>query len=363
MLSRLFRRAEPKVEQRAVVTGYTAQIMAGRQDYLRGYSGVAEATATVQACISLWEGALGMADIVGTDLLDARSLSLTARSLALRGEAVFLIGDRLIPAAEWDLATRDALPRAYRLTLPEANGTRIATVLAAEVLHFRIASDPSAPWSGQSPLRRSGISATFLDEIETALTSVYARSALGSKIVALPTPFFEQGGPTLAQRQVMFQRRKGDVLTIEGAMRTHGSAEYQVADKRVDDLSPDLSRSMTDKSLSAARDAIMGAFGVLPALMSSATTGPLVREAQRHLATWTLQPIAKLMAEEATAKLGGKVAIDTLRPVQAYDVGGRARALATIVEALARAKEAGLSPAEVNQAETLVNWGEGDGAA
>jgi hypothetical protein len=32
-----------------------------------------------------------------------------------------------------------------------------------------------------------------------------------------------------------------------------------------------------------------------------------VREGQRHLAQWTLQPIAALLAEEATAKLGGTV--------------------------------------------------------
>jgi hypothetical protein len=102
---------------------------------------------------------------------------------------------------------------------------------------------------------------------------------------------------------------------------------------------------------------------VLPGLFNSATTGPMVREAQRHLAGWTLQPIAMLLAEEATNKLGVPVDIDVMRPVQAYDAGGRARALFTIIEALARAKEAGIAPSEVNAALTLVNWGQGDNAA
>ena len=57
------------------------------------------------------------------------------------------------------------------------------------------------------------------------------------------------------------------------------------------------------------------------------------------------------------------VMIDVMRPVQAYDVSGRARAMTTIIEGLARAKELGLSPAEVNTALTLVNWGANDGAA
>jgi hypothetical protein len=82
---------------------------------------------------------------------------------------------------------------------------------------------------------------------------------------------------------------------------------------------------------------------VLPALLDSKTTGTTVREAQRHLAAWTLQPVAALMASEATAKLGADVAIDTLTPLQAYDAGGRARAFSGVVEAMAQARESGLS--------------------
>ena len=73
--------------------------------------------------------------------------------------------------------------------------------------------------------------------------------------------------------------------------------------------------------------------------------------------------MAMLLAEEASAKLGVAVMIDVMRPVQAFDVGGRARALSTIIEAMARAKELQLSPDEVNTALTLVNWGGKDGAA
>jgi len=45
-----------------------------------------------------------------------------------------------------------------------------------------------------------------------------------------------------------------------------------------------------------------------------------------------------------------------MRPLQAYDAGDRARALATIIEAMARAKEAGLTPGDVGQALSLVDW-------
>ena len=91
-------------------------------------------------------------------------------------------------------------------------------------------------------------------------------------------------------------------------------------------------------------------------LFSSATTGPRVREAQRHLARWTLQPIAALLAEEASEKLGGTVTVDVLRPLQAYDSGGRARALLSVVQALAAAREGNISPADLKVALDLVDW-------
>lgn len=70
-----------------------------------------------------------------------------------------------------------------------------------------------------------------------------------------------------------------------------------------------------------------------------------------------------LLAEEATNKLGEPVMVDVLRPVQAFDVGGRARALATIVKAMAEAKAAGVEGADFDKALTLVNWGANDNAA
>lgn len=64
-----------------------------------------------------------------------------------------------------------------------------------------------------------------------------------------------------------------------------------------------------------------------PGLTYGATTGPMVREAQRHLAQWMPQPIAAMMAEECSDKLGRKVMLDVMRPLQAFDTGARARAM------------------------------------
>jgi len=69
-----------------------------------------------------------------------------------------------------------------------------------------------------------------------------------------------------------------------------------------------------------------------------------------------LQPIAKVLADEATSKLGAEVTIDTIRPLQAFDAGGRARALSAIVKMMAEAKEAGIPPADVSGAMRMVDW-------
>jgi len=344
----LFRRRQPKVEKRS--TGYTADLIAARDVYISGARGVAELTATVQACAGLWEGAMALADVEGTDLLDRRSMALLARSAALRGEAVFLIDDDgLIPVFDWHLTTRFGKPTAYRLSLPDAGGGTTRTALAAEVLHLRVGSDPSAPYAGTAPLRRAQISAVLLNEIEGALAEVFSTAPIGSQVVPFPE------SPDIDMEKIArdFRGKRGRVLLRESVAVTAAGGPAPSTDWRPQDTTPDLSRIMPVQMLDEARNAILSVFGVLPGLLNPSTTGPMVREGQRHLATWTLQPIAALLAEEATAKLGSPVKIDVMRPLQAFDAGGRARAAAAVVEMLARAKETGIDPSEALR---LVDW-------
>jgi hypothetical protein len=307
----------------------------------------------VQGAVSLWEGALAAADVSGTDLLTRRHMALAARALALRGECVFYIeGDRLVPASDWDINTRFGRPRAYRLSLPEVGGGRSQTALAAEVLHFTIGADVTQPWHGTAPLRRSSLSADLLEQVETALRDVYRDAPIGSMIVPLP----DSGADDMEKMRHAFRGRRGSTLVIEGQAQAVAAGMHPMAGKSPDNLTPDLQRAMTRETLEAARSAVLMAFGVLPALSDRSGQGPMVREAQRHLAQWTLQPLAYTMAEEVSEKTGAEVTIDVMRPLQAFDVGGKARAFAAVVEALGRAKEAGLLPGEVSDAARLVKW-------
>lgn len=336
-------------ETRSSGTGYTAQIMQARAAYISGADGVAEMTACVQSCVSMWESGLAIADVSGTDMLNRESMALAARALALRGEAVFVIDDRLLPCSDWDLTTRFAKPTAYRVSVPDTGGGQTRTVLAAEVLHFRTGASMNMPYVGQPPLRRSALTAGLLQHVETALAEIYQHAPIGSAIV----PFPEAAETDMTALALSFRGFRGRIQIRESVNVTAAGGPAPQTDWKPHDLTPDLQKAMPRETLDAARGSIGMAFGVLPSLLSSAATGPLVREAQRHLAQWMLQPLAECMAEECSEKLGSDVAIDTLRPLQAFDTGGRARAMAGVIQALALAKEAGIDP-EV--AMRLVNW-------
>jgi hypothetical protein len=354
----IFRRKP--VEVRSSGSGYTAAIMAARQSWISGTSGIGELTATVQSCVSLWESAFALADVQGTDVLTRPVMALLARTVALRGESVMLVtGDGLVPCSDWDVSTRNGIPRAYRVSIPEAGGPRSQTALAAEVLHLRIGSDMAAPWSGTAPLRRAPLTAELLHQVESALRDVYRDAPLGSLIIPLP----DGGSDDMETMRAAFRGRRGSSLVIEGVAQATAAGMHPNLGKSPDQLSPDLSKSMTAETLEAARDAVAMAFGVLPGLLNRGTTGPMVREAQRHLCGWVLQPMAELLAQEASAKLGAAVMIDVGRPLQAFDAGGRARALAQLIEAMGRAKELGLSADQLESALLSVNFGGGDNLA
>ena len=350
----IFRRKPEPIEQRAVAVGYTTDLIAARHEWLSGRSSVAELTSTVQSCVSLWEAGFTLADVRGTDLLDRRSLALLARSLALRGEAVFLVRDRLVPVTDWDVKTRNGEPVAYRVSVGEIGGGRSETALAGEVMHFRIGCSMVTPWAGTAPLHRASLSAELLQQVEAALRDTWRDSPIGSQVIPLP----DSSSEDMASLRRSFRGARGQSLVIEGVAQAAAAGLHPQLEKRVEQLTPDLERAEGVQMLEAARNSVAMAYGVLPALLNPATTGPVVREAQRHLAQLVLAPLALIVAEEATAKLGQPVTIDVVRPMQAYDHGGKARAFGAMLQAYATAKESGLDGAALQDAMQFIDWQE-----
>lgn len=345
-----FKRKEPENETRSTGNGYTTQVMQARTDYIGSVDGVAELTGTVQGCVSLWEGGLSLSDVEGTDMLTPMMLALAGRALALRGECVFVIReDGLLPCSDWDLTTRYSKPTAYRVGVSDTGGGKSMTVLAGEVLHLRVGADVGMPYVGQSPLRRARLTASLLQTLELALSEVYANAPLGSSVI----PFPEAPDQDMSDLARGFRGFRGKVLIRESVNVTAAGGPAPQTDLKPSDVSPDLSKAMTKETLVSARSSIEMVYGVLPALSNISTTGPMVREAQRHLAQWGLMPIAAMIGQEASEKLGNTVKLDVMRPLQAFDAGGRARALTAVVAAMAAAKETDIDPA---MALKLVDW-------
>jgi len=340
----------PAPEKRSAASGFTAEVIQMREAYISGRRGIAELTATAQSCVSLWENGFSIAQVDGTDMLKPSTLALIGRSLALRGESVFLIdGDRPVPCSDWDLRTNKGRPTAYRVSIPEAGGGTSTTALAGEVLHIRIGCDPAAPYYGTAPLKRASLTAGMLNAVESALTEVFEAAPLGSLVV----PFPENPEVDNVALGNSFIAKRGRVLLRESVAVSAAGGPQPQADWRPQDLTPNLEHSMATETLEAARGAVCAAFGVLPGMFNPATTGPLIREGQRHLAQWMLQPIATLLAQEASEKLGGTVAIDTMTPTQSFDAGGSARAFSTLIASLAQAKEAGVDAQAVLK---MLDW-------
>ncbi|MEM1131051.1 MAG: phage portal protein [Pseudomonadota bacterium] len=337
-------------ETRSSGSNYTAQLIGSRAEYITGRSGLAELTSTVQSAVDFWSHGLAVADVKGTDILSKRHLALAGRALALRGECVFLIEeDGLTVCSDWDLSTRAGRPRAYRVSIPDVGGGSTRTALAGEVLHFTIGADVNMPYSGQPPLRRSGLTAELLHHIESALSEVYRDAPIGSAVV----PFPETDETDLNGLARAFRAYRGKVQIRESVAVVAAGAPGPATDWKPHDLTPDLQRALVGESLVAARGSIAMAFGLLPAMLNPAAVGTTIREGQRHACQYTLQPIASLMGEELSEKLGTTVELDVMRPLQSFDAGGRARAAATIVQALAQAEEAGVDP---SLALKLVDW-------
>ncbi|MBG0802124.1 hypothetical protein IYW40_11630 [Methylocystis sp. H4A] len=341
------------IEKRSAMSGFTAELMAAREAYISGRSGLAELTSAAQSCISLWENGFVLAKVEGTDLLTRSSMGVIARALALRGEYVGLLrDDGLVHASDWDVRTVDGKPRAYRISISEAGGGMQVTALAAEVIHVRIGSDVSAPWAGQAPLRRASISAGLLQAVESAIAEIYETAPLGSQVCPMP----EQAEVDLTALGRSFSGKRGKVLLRESVAVSAAGGPVPAIDWRPAGLTPDLRGAMTVETLEAARHAIYTVFGVLPAAFDKATTGPLVREFQRHLGQWVLQPMCELVSEQVSEKTGASVQIDCMTPSQAFDVGQAARSFATLVEGMAAAKEAGLDEGAVAAAFRRLDW-------
>ncbi len=278
----------------------------------------ADATAALEAAAGLLGRVLAGARVEGPPMVSsactADFLQLVGRELLRRGECIFLIdagpsGMTLTPAASWDFAG-DADPASWWVRAdcfgPSGNTTR--TVPYTQVLHFKHAVDPARPWCGISPLTVARLTGRLHAETEAAL----ADESSGPRGHLLPTPPFDHDSdddaapdPTAALRSTIASL-KGRVAVVEAGTWGRDETDRPRQDfspKRLGANPPDALASLRSDTASA----ILGACGIPPALFDPRADGTAQREAVRRFYAGTVQPIARKIEAELSAKLDATV--------------------------------------------------------
>ena len=309
---------KPKAEVRQTAP-YTDALVAAIAEAASGkVIASADATAALEAASGLLGRVLASAKVEGPPLVSsactADFLQLVGRELLRRGEAVFLIdagpgGLTLTPAASWDIAG-DADPASWwiRCDLFGPSGNTTRTVPHERVLHFRHAVDAARPWQGLSPLAVARLTGRLHAETESAL----ADESAGPRGHLIATPPFEHDAndddapDATAALRAAIAGLKGKAAIVESGTWGRDETDRPRSDyvpRRIGANPPDALASLRSDTASA----ILGACGIPPALFDARADGTAQREAVRRLFAGTVQPMARKVEQELSAKLDGEI--------------------------------------------------------
>lgn len=327
--------------QRQQAEGYTAQRLAEHTDLATVGTAGQEALPIVQACLSIWERGIAGIQIMPNNSMRLAELPMylpmIGRSLALKGEAVFLIEPmgssvRLRPASSVSVIGPDDPEKwLYLITLAAPSGTSTFRVLGERVLHFRVGATVQEPWRGRSPLTEKSV--VLPARVEAALK---AESALPVGIVApysgVPDQIKEWAGAV----------KKGGVIAIGASAGIAAPGGQEPASRhRPVHYRPEYDQPGVDLR-DQLQNSILSAYGVPPALLDDRPSGNTSREAARRFFQGTVGPIALAMQQEIMLKAEPRAEL-SVPAIVTVDEDARSRAIARRAEAAMKLKELGLS--------------------
>ena len=316
---------------------YTDQVIV---QILASASGASEggALAVIEASARYWGSGLASAT-VKPDTPALRSVSpgildSIGRNLCRAGQSLHMIAVRggqvtLTPVSLWEVhGGDDASTWTYRATVSGPDVTRLVTLPAASVLHFKYAPHPSRPWAGRSPVALARDTAQAAGRLEKATSE-----ELNFTQSQMLTPRRAAGDYGVAETL-----NPDTIQKIVSAVADHiGTGVFTIpADVQAQRLGPE-----PPDSFPLLRDRLENAMyamhGIPPALVAAQGTGTAMREAFRQVLHSLLKPLGAIIAEELRAKLDPAAALD-FSELRAGDIVGTSRAMGSLVKA-------GLSPA------------------
>ena len=292
-----------------------------------------EALGAVEAAAGLWARAFASASVepqtTTTIALTPAVLAAIGRGLAVRGEAVFEVEVNgtvlLTQASSWKVygGTRPET-WSYRLDLPLPSGKVVKRDVQAEsVLHVRYATRPSAPWAGISPLGMADETRALATWIERRLAE--ETSTATSYVLPLP----EAADVDQLKADIKSGRGRLHIVDTTSTGWGDGTAAAPQRDWKSNRLGADPPDSL-GKLRSDVKADIFGVYGIPSSIHG---TGGSARESYRQFLSSTIQPLAKLVVEELSAKLDTPTLSLDFTELRAADIASRARAFKQLVEA------------------------------
>ena len=256
------------------------------------------------------------------------------------GESVWLIsivggGVRLHRAASWLITGIGPDPDNWRydLTMPGPSGIERMIVPAEAVLHPRANMDPSAPHRGRSPLSLAGYSAAALANAERQLSEEL--SGPTGQVVPAPVEALgsvrADGTDPLGALEAAIGNLRGQTALVPTLSRTELTGGAGVA---ADWRSVRIGANPPESVVTLRGDghnAILAACGVPPQLFSGGAQANSAREALRQFLHLAISPVARVLEDEARAKLETDVSLN-FTSLHASDVQGRARSFKALVD-------------------------------
>ena len=330
-----------KTESRSTGGGYEASLLAAFEANAAGGSAATVgATAALEAASGLVARCLASAAVEGPDNLAAAVtapvLAQTGRSLIRAGESVHAIrvdpetgAVRLAVAGHVDVyGGPDPATWTYRLSEYGPSGTGHRLVDGAGVVHCRYLVDPVRPWCGVGPLQAARIAGRLSAEVGNAL----ADGESGPRGNLLPLPV-DGDDPTVTELKADIRTLRGRLAFVESTQTMHAGAPGSAPrgdwkTERIGASPPAGEVTLLERSFVE----VLAACGVPPALFGAGGDGTGQRESFRRFLHATLQPLAALVSDELSAKMGAPLALNLDR-LFAADLAGRARAFQSMTGA------------------------------
>ena len=331
---------QSKLETRQSGGDFSDAVIRLIESQAAGSAADSSSTAAVEAASGALSRAFAAATVEGPDwvreAVSPRFLAQVGRDLIRRGDSLHVIrldrtgGVKLIPASSWHWeGSHDPATWTVRATAYGPSTSTTWNLPAAGVVFVTWGSTPGQPYIGTAPVDWAHTTARLNAAAENSL----ANEAGGPVAQLLTVPEGAGGddddGDPLATLRASITGAKGKALLLESTAGGYGQGKAEAP--RKDWIASRLGPDSPAGQVAVSKDAfarVLAACGASPAMWDD-SDGTSKREALRQWHLGTVQPLARMLATELSAKLDADIRLGF--DLYNVDLAGRAQAFQKLV--------------------------------